>query len=642
MNTTLTHIEGKLIRVPFEYLHDSPTQPRTRYPDDYIQELADSIKANGDILQDLMIRKRMSNPLRPLSSWTLEEDGYEVIFGHCRKRAGVLAGLDTAPAKEVTMSDDQVRLAQLAENLNRKDLTFLEEAETLQRLRDTYSIDELQSISGKSRTYVYNQLKLATASEIVKIACRSGKLNQELATLIARIPAHKLQDQALKVALEHSSQNDNVGYRKTKRDLLDKYSLYLKDALWALDDAELVPSAGACTTCHDRSGNTPELYGDVVNAERDRTDYYSTPKRGADLCMNPECYALKKKTQLDRDAAELTTAGKTVVTGNAAKQALTAGGDVKGTTYVALKDVRGLLKNVKPDERPKTVLIQDQRTGKTVEAIKRTELASAGVNAQEASSSRDDKHKANRAKWEKKAEQENAWRMALLDDIRTAMRQKARSTFELRMLATRLISGVHGDEAKLMQELYGVDDVSDIEELIETMSPNDIGMLLMDVLLTRKLWVSSYHLEYHGGKAEKTQLHDLAKHHGIDPDQHREAYNAAKGLSTPQPAAQAPKKAAGKAKKNAATPPPAGAAVNQVNAQTADAGAGAADGQADEATLPLDLEQPSIQPATPEGNEFHTRNTEPDSPSGAWERTLSPQAAWPFPKPKPAPAVTEA
>jgi hypothetical protein len=358
--------------------------------------------------------------------------------------------------------------------------------------------------------------------------------------------------------------------------------------------------------------------------------------------MNPECYALKKKTQLDRDAAELTTAGKTVVTGNAAKQALTAGGDVKGTTYVALKDVRGLLKNVKPDERPKTVLIQDQRTGKTVEAIKRTELASAGVNAQEASASRDDKHKANRAKWEKKAEQENAWRMALLDDIRTAMRQKARSTFELRMLATRLISGVYGDEAKLMQELYGVDDVSDIEELIETMSPNDIGMLLMDVLLTRKLRVSSYHLEYHGGKAEKTQLHDLAKHHGIDPDQHRAAFNAAKGLSTPQPAAQAPKKAGGKAKKSAATPRPAGAAVDQVNAQNADAGAGAADGQADEATLPLNLEQPSIQPATPEGNEFHARNTEPDSPSGAWERTLSPQAAWPFPKPKPAPAVTEA
>lgn len=628
--STLKPITGTHHRVAFEHLHDSPTQPRTTYPSDYIQELTDSIKANGDILSDLMVRKRMSNPLRPLSSWTVEEDGFEVIFGHCRKRAGQAAGLPDAPVKEVEMTDEQVRLAQLAENLNRKDLTFLEEAETLQRLREKLSIDELQAVSGKSRTYVYNQLKLATASEIVKIACRSEKLNQELATLIARIPAHKLQDSALKVALEHSRANDSVGYRKTKRDLLDKYSLYLKDALWALDDAELVPSAGACTTCPSRSGSTPELYGDLVNAERVQADYYSTPKRGADICMNPECFALKKKTQLDLDARELASEGKTVVTGNAAKQALTAGGDVKGTAYVAVKDVKALLKGVKAEERPQTVLIQDQRTGKTVEAIKRSDLAGAGVKAPEAKSAHEAnsaREAAERKKWDDRAAVENKYRRALLDELRAVMQGQPRSLHELRALAKHAVRGMYGDEATLMAELYGVEDTDDLQSLIETLSPDDIGMLLMDRLLVKGLIVRGYELKHARDEGQKGNLHELATARGINLEAHRAHWNTANGLSTPQPAAQAPKKARGKAAKAAA---PAAGQADTAN----EAGAGAEDGQATGETLPLDLEQPKGQPASPEGDEFHTPASEQQDTTERAGLTLSPQAAWPFPKPK--------
>lgn len=628
--STLKPITGTHHRVAFEHLHDSPTQPRTTYPSDYIQELTDSIKANGDILSDLMVRKRMSNPLRPLSSWTVEEDGFEVIFGHCRKRAGQAAGLPDAPVKEVEMTDEQVRLAQLAENLNRKDLTFLEEAETLQRLREKLSIDELQAVSGKSRTYVYNQLKLATASDKVKEACRFGKLNQELATIIARIPVHKLQDSALTVALEHSRQNDGVGYRKTRRDLLDKYSLYLKDALWSLEDAELVPSAGACTTCPNRSGNSPELYGDIVEEKQRDYGYGWGSPHGKDVCMNPECYALKKKTQLDLDARQLAEQGKTVVTGNAAKQALTAHGDVKGAAYVAVKDVKALLKGVKPEARPKTVLIQDQRTGKTVEAIKRTDLAGAGVEAPEVKSSKSPHTMPpdrDREKWIAKADTENKYRRALLDDVRAAMQTKPRTKLELRMLAKAVAHIVCGHDEEVLASLYGVDDIHDLDELIDTLSPDDIGVLMIDCLLVQDIVMNHHELQHGYGSAQNGNLHELANHHGVKLAEHRAAWEAANGLSTPQPAAQAPKKAGGKASKAAA---PAAGQADTAN----EAGAGAEDGQATGETLPLDLEQPKGQPASPEGDEFHTRAAEQQDTTERAGLTLSPQAAWPFPKPK--------
>lgn len=655
MQATLQRTDGT-VRVPFEHLHDSPTQPRTFYDEAYIRELADSIKANGDILQPIMVRKRMPNVLR--TEWD-PADGFELIFGHCRKRGGMLAGLDSAPIQCVEMTDKQVQIAQLTENVKRKELHFIDAAEGVTRLRRQFEVHvfDLMAQTGMSKTYIYDQMKLADACDSVKKACRADTIDMQTALLIARIPAHKLQEKALADALEIGRAENGQGYRKTRRTLLDKYSLYLKDALWSLDDALLVPSAGACTACPSRSGASPETYGDVLDRAN---DYYSTPKHGKDVCMNPECFATKKKTQLELDARELAGQGKVVVTGNAAKQALTAAGDVKGA-YVAVTEVKALLKNVKGAERPKTVLIQDQRSGKTVEAIKKSDLAGAGVavpespvNAHEARSRRE---REEEAKWNKKAAHENEARLSLLAEVRAAMLTKPRTTFDLRMVAAKMIGGIHGESADVLYKLYGVEDSDDLKKKIETMSPDQAGMLMMDRLLVDGLVTRGYELRNGYGAGKAGHLHTLATHHGVDVKAHRAAFDASKGLPTPPPAAQARGAGARKATKGqpVAKPEPKyrkaatgetwsgkgmmpawfKAAMAQgkrpADFETAPAANPAGAGLADTQTLSLELED-SIQPAAPESL---TKTAE-----AVDQARLQP--AWPFPKPGPlAPEVSD-
>lgn len=576
MQTALKPITGTHKRVQGQYLHDSPTQPRTTYPEAYIAELADSIRANGDILQAIMARKRMSNALRPLSTWSLEDDGYEIIVGHCRKRGGMKAELPDLPIFEVEMTDQQVQLAQLTENLNREDLTFIEEAENLARLRRVfkYEIDTLVQLTGKSRTYVYNQLKLADASQAVKQACIDGKLQHELATLIARIPPHKLQDSALKHTLEIARANDGHSFRKSRRELLDKFSLYLKDALWSLDDTELVAAAGSCTACPKRSGATPELYGDVL----EKADYYSCTKSGKDVCMDPECFALKKKTQLANDAHELEQQGKTLVTGNAAKQALTAHGDVKGS-YVALKDVRGILKGIKGDDRPKTVLIQDQRSGKTIEAVKKSDLAGAGVDMPDkvdnSYAAQNKREQAENAKWEAKAGIEREFRILLRNRIREKLQTSARSMLELRLVAKKLVSGLDWGGTRAMAELYNANEnARSLHVLVDQMTADQIGTFMVECAYAADLNIHTHSFRHGNDKAQV--LREVANHHGLDVKALRVKFDDSRGLPTPQPAAQAPK--GGKAK--AVKKPPAGAAA--VVPEVCDR------------TLPLPLDEPAF------------------------------------------------
>ena len=101
--------EDRITEISVDQLHDSPLQPRTAYLG--IEELAANIKAEGRIHQPLLVRPRLTNPLRDDL-----QDGYELVFGHRRLRAAELAGLATVPCRVRAMTDAEVRSAQLAEN----------------------------------------------------------------------------------------------------------------------------------------------------------------------------------------------------------------------------------------------------------------------------------------------------------------------------------------------------------------------------------------------------------------------------------------------------------------------------------------------------------------------------------------------
>jgi ParB family chromosome partitioning protein len=134
-----------LTLVPLAAVSPNPDQPRKHFAEDALADLAASIKARG-LLQPIVVRR--------------VTDGYRLLAGERRLRAATLAGLDRVPAL-IRDGDDDLEVA-LIENLQREDLSPLEEAEALALLieRHGYSHREVADLLGKSRPYVSNTLAL--------------------------------------------------------------------------------------------------------------------------------------------------------------------------------------------------------------------------------------------------------------------------------------------------------------------------------------------------------------------------------------------------------------------------------------------------------------------------------------------------
>ena len=162
-----------LTLVPLRDVHPNPDQPRKHFDDEKLGELAASIKAHG-LLQPIVVRPTAA--------------GLEIVAGERRFRAAQLAGLDRLPAL-VREVEDPLELA-LIENLQREDLSPLEEAEGLATLiaRHGYSHREVAELLGKSRPYVSNILALTRLPEAVKVDLQrdGGLISRELLMGVAR------------------------------------------------------------------------------------------------------------------------------------------------------------------------------------------------------------------------------------------------------------------------------------------------------------------------------------------------------------------------------------------------------------------------------------------------------------------------
>jgi ParB family chromosome partitioning protein len=162
-----------LTLVALSDVRPNPDQPRRHFDEDKLAELSSSIKARG-LLQPIVVRR--------------VQDGYELLAGERRYRAARLAGLDRLPAL-IRAGDDPLEIA-LIENLQREDLSPLEEAEGLAALieRHGYSHREVAELLGKSRPYVSNTLALTRLPEPVKADLRreGQSMSRELLMGVAR------------------------------------------------------------------------------------------------------------------------------------------------------------------------------------------------------------------------------------------------------------------------------------------------------------------------------------------------------------------------------------------------------------------------------------------------------------------------
>lgn len=268
-------------RLPLSAVFESPDNPRKSYDQSKLQELADSIAAHG-VQQPIKVR--MLPMLEGAAHFT-----YEIIFGHRRYRACKLAGLDDIPCMiEQEMSDEEAHQLRLIENIQREDVSPVEEAEALVRLIKEFNLDKdvLAMKLGISRTTLYNKMKLASAHSKVLEQCREGNLGGELATKLARLPL-SVQPIALKKIMtqrpdpEKGPQGTKMVFmavREADQVLKGQFTAKLAGAPFDATLADLTDRP-ACASCNRCSDAVEALLADL----------------GAGVCTDLDCFGEKKE-----------------------------------------------------------------------------------------------------------------------------------------------------------------------------------------------------------------------------------------------------------------------------------------------------------------------------------------------------------
>ena len=167
-----------LRQIPLDLLDPNPFQPRVAFPQEGLEELAESIRVRG-ILQPILARMHPTHPER-----------FYIVAGERRWRAAGLAGLHEVPAIVREMSDTEAATAALIENLQREDLNPMEEAEGYSRLLDELRVtqEKLAEAVGKSRSHITNALRLLNLPPRVQEEVRKGTLSFGHARALLAIP----------------------------------------------------------------------------------------------------------------------------------------------------------------------------------------------------------------------------------------------------------------------------------------------------------------------------------------------------------------------------------------------------------------------------------------------------------------------
>ena len=186
--------EGGSLSLPISQVEPGLKQPRKRFDDEGLQDLADSIRIHG-VIQPLTVRR-------------LSSGYYQIIAGERRWRAAKLAGLTEIPAVIIEADDRKVMELGLIENLQREDLNPIEEANGFKVLMEEYGLtqEEVARQVGKSRPAVANALRLLALPDAVHLLLEEGKLSAGHARAILAAPTGELQKKlAQKVIAEELS-----------------------------------------------------------------------------------------------------------------------------------------------------------------------------------------------------------------------------------------------------------------------------------------------------------------------------------------------------------------------------------------------------------------------------------------------------
>lgn len=575
-------MSDEIIRLPINLISESPTNPRRHYDAAGLQELADSIRANG-VAQPVLVRPT--------------DNSYQLVFGHRRFRAAKLAGEDFIPAMCRQLSNEEAAQLQLVENLQRADVTAVEEAEGFAALVRNHGVspDELAARVGKSRTYVYNRLKLASATPEVLSAVSDGRLTPEVATLIARVPP-PLQQQAIEQVQQPVLDDDLqpagtqcASYREARRRLAQGFTVALVEAPWGMDSI-CATTQRACQTCPARSDNDPALLEAV----------------GAGVCTDKLCYTQRGEAHVEQLVQAALASGRRVLEGDEARRIFPRHSmswlmddwefcRVQTNFDATWAELMAQMGDAAP--RP-ALLVDPHQPGITHDVIDAEDREQIEAWAREHLQLGDD-DELERSQPTADSDEPPEIGQAL-DYYRwlrarklmlTGLVERERTTDELRLIVETLISfGLGDDEARALSELADVPVTSAKGECndahllgaLPTLSADVLGRLATGLALWN---VINTHAWGEDRRPNAERRIALARQYGVDL-LHPDGPTRIETESPPPSAARAPKDV-GRARREA---PAARAAAGAVEADADDA-----DAERDTRTLPLPLDWPAAQ-----------------------------------------------
>ncbi len=291
--------ETNTTRLNYDLLFPSPTNPRRHFEEGPLKELSTNISKEG-VIMPLLVR------------WVDTRQAYEIVAGERRFRALGMALAELASNNEEArykelyevpvvlrkLTDGQVLALQLIENLQRRDLTALEEAEGYQRLLDlrgdeTFTPQSIADRIGRSVDTVLNKLKMLKAPKEMREALERGECSERHLILVSTIPGEDARVKCSKEILKGTRWDVPLPVSEALQLINEQYRRSLHRAPFALDDAALVPDAGACTGCPHFAKKAADMDADLaaeLGNERGKLDPLT--------CLNPVCYRAKTNAVL--------------------------------------------------------------------------------------------------------------------------------------------------------------------------------------------------------------------------------------------------------------------------------------------------------------------------------------------------------
>lgn len=180
---------GRILYLPVTKIRPNPSQPRKIFETEGLRELAASIEQYG-ILQPLTVRKI--------------EGEYELVAGERRLRAARMLGLQEVPCIMLSVDEAQSGLVALVENLQRRDLDYIEQAQGLLRLMQQYGMSQEQAASkvGKSQSAVANKLRILRHGETVLQKLRLHGLSERHARALLKLPSERERLEVIDVIVQ--------------------------------------------------------------------------------------------------------------------------------------------------------------------------------------------------------------------------------------------------------------------------------------------------------------------------------------------------------------------------------------------------------------------------------------------------------